>query len=405
MSGSATIEPTAVKSKAKAKGSGASAAPSGGAPSEGEYVVEVAKSNRSKCRECGNTIEKDQLRCGPMERMDRPPFLPTPQWHHVKCVDVALSGVKDVKDISGFEHLSADDQKILKNKFSEKPKKPTKVQDDSDDDVSLLDLPLVKKESSTNKGKEVKHEAKAAPAAATKQEVAAENAMRTHSDKLYKIRNNLKSVSNSTLKHVLAHNDVNDSGGEVTLQARLADIMLHGVPGTCPQCKKGRLSYEDGKFKCGHHVDEFSRCQYKSSEGPRETFKMPKGIGDEYLANFKFVQTAIPNAMLKEVAAADVIMKEKQQKRNATAELVEAAHAAKKSREKEAETASDPATCLRGLVFALHATKQNPLDKDALSAKITSAGTQFTFFTITKVQILTQLARSRCRRQASGIND
>ena len=52
----------------------------------------------------------------------------------------------------------------------------TKKQSDSDEDVSLVDLPPAKHESTKN-GKEVKNEAKAvpvAPAASTKEEVAAE---------------------------------------------------------------------------------------------------------------------------------------------------------------------------------------------------------------------------------------
>jgi len=38
------------------------------------------------------------------------------------------------------------------------------------------------------------------------------------------------------------------------------------------------------------------------------------------------------------------------------------------------EATPNPATCLEGLVFALHATKSNPMDKDVLSAKIAAAG-------------------------------
>ena len=42
------------------------------------------------------------------------------------------------------------------------------------------------------------------------------------------------------------------------------------------------------------------RCQFKSAEGPRETFKMPKNIGDPYLSAFKYIKTAIPKALLKQ---------------------------------------------------------------------------------------------------------
>jgi hypothetical protein len=94
---------TPIKSKDKggsAASLSAARSAAGDAPSEGDYVVEVAKNNLSKCRECGNTIEKDALWCGPMERrIDRTQLFFLPQWHHVKCVDVALSDVKDVTDI------------------------------------------------------------------------------------------------------------------------------------------------------------------------------------------------------------------------------------------------------------------------------------------------------------------
>ena len=117
-------------------------------------------------------------------------------------------------------------------------------------------------------------------------------------------------------------------------------------------------------------MDEYARCQYKSAEGKRETFKMPPGISHDYLASFKFVKTAIPKALVREVEAVDAKMKEKEVKRKEQIEMEEDMQA----RKKQKEEAPDPATCLEGLVFALHSTKHSPLDKDALSAKITSAG-------------------------------
>lgn len=74
------------------------------AAKSGDFVCEYAKSNRSKCKLCDEVIEVGTVRLGAMEvfhlewmqffyflllisrqRMDRPPFLPVPQWHHVKC--------------------------------------------------------------------------------------------------------------------------------------------------------------------------------------------------------------------------------------------------------------------------------------------------------------------------------
>jgi hypothetical protein len=76
LSGKSTVEPVPVAAKAK----GGSAKPPSGELEIGDYVVEVAKSGRSKCRECEQKIDEGALRCGLVERMDRPPFLPSPQW-------------------------------------------------------------------------------------------------------------------------------------------------------------------------------------------------------------------------------------------------------------------------------------------------------------------------------------
>ena len=259
---------------------------------------------------------------------------------------MSKSGVSDAKDITGYDNLSSEDQKILRDKFgagggskkratedakaapAKKKGKAAVAEDDSDDDVSLLALPL-KKEESKAKGKEPKKESKTA-VSQDEEMSKAEKAMKAHSDKLFKIRYSLAKVYNPLLKHVLAHNDVDSAGGEVTLQQRLADIMLHGVPSMCPQCKMGRLSYADGK----------------------------------YLESFKFVKTAFPNALKREVEAVDEAVKEKQAKRKEELDRLEAAEAAAKAADKAKEEVADPATCLEGMVFALHSTKANALDKD-----------------------------------------
>ena len=69
MSGSATLSPPPAKG-AKAKGGDGG----GGQVSDaqfdvGDYVVELAKSSRSKCRACGEKIETGELRCGTVERV------------------------------------------------------------------------------------------------------------------------------------------------------------------------------------------------------------------------------------------------------------------------------------------------------------------------------------------------
>ena len=78
-------EPNAMPSPLKAGGKEKPAAAQGELV-EGEYNCEYAKSNRSKCKHCEEQIDKDEARVGPNERMDRPPFIVSTKWHHLKCM-------------------------------------------------------------------------------------------------------------------------------------------------------------------------------------------------------------------------------------------------------------------------------------------------------------------------------
>jgi hypothetical protein len=62
-----------------------------------------------------------------------------------------------------------------------------------------------------------------------------DKAIKLHSEKLQAIRTALKGVYTGTIKIVLEHNGLRSNGGDITLQHRLADVMLHGVPEPCPK--------------------------------------------------------------------------------------------------------------------------------------------------------------------------
>ena len=273
------VVPVKTKGKGKAGGGGAAG---GGAKSEyevGDYAVEVAKSGRAKCRECEQPIAAGALRCGLVEQMDRPPFLPSPKWHHLKCVDVSSTGVRDVKDITGFDLLSKDDQDIMRAKFSGagskkrpnedssssakkvKQEKPTVVEDDSDDDVSLLALPLKREE---DKKKEKEPEATSTSSAGKVDEMSAaeEKAMKTHSDKLFNIRTKLKQVKTPSLREMLNFNDVTSSGGEVTIQVCVVCVRV--------RCQKVLLNLLHD-LRCIKHQEVSMYvyiCIYISYRGP-----------------------------------------------------------------------------------------------------------------------------------------
>eukprot|EP00960_Hanusia_phi_P057525 763590-Hanusia_phi.AAC.6 len=199
-----------------------------------------------------------------------------------------------------------------------------------------------------------------------------EKAIKAHSDKLFAIRTALKDVPRNLLKEILDHNDVDSRGGEVVLQSRCADVMLHGVPGDCPKCQ-GRLKYEDGMYKCTNWTEDgFAKCQFSDIIGERKAFKMPKDMGHDYLDNFKFVKVAIPRALIREHEAVRESVQEREKQRLMQAEK-ELASVSKKRAMKEEEV-SDPRTCLKDMVFMLHSTKNYRIDFDEWSKKIKSAG-------------------------------
>jgi len=92
------------------------------------YVVEYAKTARSKCKDskCKETIEKDVLRIGKQ--------FPSPfgddtscDWFHAPCIFSALTraraGTKKIEssaDLSGFDDLKSADQTIIENLISGK---------------------------------------------------------------------------------------------------------------------------------------------------------------------------------------------------------------------------------------------------------------------------------------------
>ena len=64
--------------------------PSGGGGSaggEGSFVLEYAKSNRSKCKSCAEKICKDTVRLGKYIKSDSERFSGIiPAWHHGLCI-------------------------------------------------------------------------------------------------------------------------------------------------------------------------------------------------------------------------------------------------------------------------------------------------------------------------------
>ncbi len=75
------------------------------------WKVEPAKSSRSKCRTCGNTISKGELRLGEPDLYDGHI---THRWHHLSCNSQVLRGL-DYESLDGFSELTDSQRSQLDN--------------------------------------------------------------------------------------------------------------------------------------------------------------------------------------------------------------------------------------------------------------------------------------------------
>ncbi|XP_010552122.1 PREDICTED: polynucleotide 3'-phosphatase ZDP isoform X2 [Tarenaya hassleriana] len=116
------------KSKQKIKEKVGSPSPSA------KIIAEYAKSNRSSCKKCSQTIAAKTLRLGLVTRDFR--GFETTKWHHLDCFPIDSDPINSAESISGFSSLQNDEQDALKRLVERCGKKPVgvhKTDEDNDD--------------------------------------------------------------------------------------------------------------------------------------------------------------------------------------------------------------------------------------------------------------------------------
>ncbi|XP_008794292.2 LOW QUALITY PROTEIN: poly [ADP-ribose] polymerase 1 [Phoenix dactylifera] len=77
------------------------------------WKAEYAKSGRSSCKSCKNSIDKDQLRLGKMVAATQfDGFMPT--WNHAGCIFKKGNQIKSVDDVEGIDLLRWEDQQKIR---------------------------------------------------------------------------------------------------------------------------------------------------------------------------------------------------------------------------------------------------------------------------------------------------
>lgn len=75
------------------------------------WMVEPAKSSRSTCRTCSQTIQKDEIRLGEPNIYEGHV---TYRWHHLKCAAGRITGVA-FDTLTGYEELTDEQKKELQD--------------------------------------------------------------------------------------------------------------------------------------------------------------------------------------------------------------------------------------------------------------------------------------------------
>jgi len=295
-----------------------------------DFLVEYAKSARSKCKGCQNNIKKGVIRIG---KQFPSPFYDglMTTWFHMKCFFKSGNrGLKKWEMLGQRDGIRSEDQKALKEIIAknadgdggddekeegEDEKKKKKKKKGSDESYSSSSSSSVKKKKKKKKGgsssssssvkkkkkkgakqkkrkreseseseepvmkkrkmnveeeKKVVEEVKKTP-----EEIEMENKLNEENDILWKVKDNLKKeLKNKELKRMLELNDQSSRGGEQDLLYKCAFGMTFGKMSLCPECE-GHISFENGTFLC-NNKNKWGTCSYKSDKHELLEWKLPK---------------------------------------------------------------------------------------------------------------------------------
>ncbi|KAF8024215.1 hypothetical protein BT93_F1421 [Corymbia citriodora subsp. variegata] len=101
-------------------------------PTSSKTVVEYAKSNRSSCKKCFKTIDKNAVRLGLVSRDSR--GFDMTSWHHMNCFPFDSNSTSSTEAIKGFSLLKSSDQESLKRLLGSCKKTLEEIQERNEDE-------------------------------------------------------------------------------------------------------------------------------------------------------------------------------------------------------------------------------------------------------------------------------
>ncbi|KAI3506849.1 hypothetical protein L1887_21425 [Cichorium endivia] len=253
-------------------------------PDVTKCTIEASKTSRATCKMCNEKIMTGEVRISSKPEGQGARGL---AWHHAKCF-MDSSPTTQPQNLVGWESLSDSDKSTV--------------------------LSMVKKASTTKKGKEEVKEEKETVKGGSKRKATVDrdqkskiakteddpltpktsknsnnsgdhSLLEAQTKELWALKDDLKkNVTTSEMREMLEANDQDSSGPEHELRDRCADGMLFGALKNCALCS-GHLHYSGGTYKCRGFLTEWSKCAFSTSEPERVKGKwnIPEGTDNKYL--------------------------------------------------------------------------------------------------------------------------
>lgn len=253
-------------------------------PDVTKCTIEASKTSRATCKKCNEKIMTGEVRISSKPEGQGARGL---AWHHAKCF-MDSSPTTQPQNLVGWESLSDSDKSTV--------------------------LSMVKKASTTKKGKDEVKEEKETVKGGSKRKATVDrdqkskiakteddpltpktsktsnnsgdhSLLEAQTKELWALKDDLKkNVTTSEMREMLEANDQDSSGPEHELRDRCADGMLFGALKNCALCS-GHLHYSGGTYKCRGFLTEWSKCAFSTSEPERVKGKwnIPEGTDNKYL--------------------------------------------------------------------------------------------------------------------------
>lgn len=132
-------------------------------PTSSKTVVEYAKSNRSSCKKCFKTIDKNAVRLGLVSRDSR--GFDMTSWHHMNCFPFDSDSMSSTEAIKGFSLLKSSDQESLKGLLGSCNKTPEEIQERNEGEENEMKEKYPKKRKVQERDDDAENEAKEGNAA------------------------------------------------------------------------------------------------------------------------------------------------------------------------------------------------------------------------------------------------